>query len=66
MCMCGTCFGSVVAVIQHQTVHTFKFPVLGLSIPQCRNQNSVLGPVDESGLEREGEKLGNIIKLGLA
>lgn len=38
----------MVAVIQHQTVHTFKFPVLGLSVPQGSNQNSVLGPVDES------------------
>lgn len=44
--LCGTCFSSMVALIQHQTVHTFKLPVLDLSSPQGRNQHSVLGPAD--------------------
>lgn len=58
--LCGTCFGSMVALIQHQTVHTFKLPVLHLSSPQGRNQHSVLGPADGCVVWRRVETMGDL------
>lgn len=46
VCVFRTWFGSMVALVHYQTVHTFKLPVLDLSSPQGRDQDTVLGPVD--------------------
>lgn len=60
--LCGTCFGSMMALIQHQTVHTFQLPVLDLSSPQGRNQHSVLGPADGCVVWSRERESGNNVK----
>lgn len=46
----------MVALVQHQAVHTFKLPVLDLGTPQGRKQHRVLGPADVNvvGKQKKG------------
>lgn len=64
MCVCVTWFLHVVALVQHQTVHTFKLPVLDFSIPQGGDQHSVLGPAEEETEGEEGGQWGVSFKMG--